>query len=39
MELKGQPTRGPVRDLNPSGEVIEVVEKVKGRLRPFWGDL
>ncbi|HEY3275430.1 MAG TPA: histone deacetylase [Syntrophorhabdaceae bacterium] len=39
MELKREPIRGPHRDLSASREVIEVVEKVKGVLKPFWGEL
>ncbi len=39
MEMKGASVSGPRKDLGASKEIVEVVSKVKGVLKPFWGEL
>jgi acetoin utilization deacetylase AcuC-like enzyme len=36
-ELKRESTDGPHKEISPSKEVMEVAEKVRGVLEPFWG--
>jgi acetoin utilization deacetylase AcuC-like enzyme len=38
-ELKGVTPEDPHKEISPSIEVITVVDKVKGVLKPFWGEL
>jgi acetoin utilization deacetylase AcuC-like enzyme len=38
-EMKGVPYSAPRKEISPSDEAIRVVDKVKGVLQPYWGDL
>ncbi len=39
LELKGITAISPHREISPSEETLQVVEKVKGALKPFWAEL
>ncbi len=38
-ELKGVPFTEPHREISPSDEAVQIVQRVKEVLRPYWGDL